>query len=562
MSLLLLLGGSVAGPTSGQVSFAGAGSFSAAGSIISFAAVGFSGAGQLRIRTPDTVYEIVVVDRDGVSYGTLIDARLGRVSLELNGAGGAEVTLPTTHPDAALMQAGREIQVYYQGPDPIFWGPIVRPQAGLDETSWQCAGLFWYFQHRFMGRADRVNELTNGDFEAGETGWTFSGVTHSIDTGTVNDGTQSLKLTGGTADHATYATQTWTHPAGGYPGGDWITAAAWVNIPSADFVGGAANDYGLVVIHRDADGKVVNTGYAEIGDDTVKNEWIPLEAGVGLVEEDHTVEVRLFPPHGVAYFDTVTLTFMESLSFGYPSTPVDVTTIIGGIVDYAQNRVFDHGKSDLNIGWAGDDTGVTRQVAYQFAEHRNIADSILEYVRNGNCDVSIETTASTRTFTIWPTTTAVDARGLGKGVLYGTTLELDVNIADFSFAVDLENGASNVIMLGPGDGPDRPEGVASDITFAGGAFTVEIVEQAPDNTTVGQLDTRAQDRLRVAARPEILEITTLPGAAVIGNLTVGDTVPVVISRGWVDIDDIYRVARIEADLYADQATITLNPVPA
>ena len=94
------------------------------------------------------------------------------------------------------MQLGREIQIFTDG-DLIWWGVIVRPQAGLDETTWQCVELLWYFAHRFMGRADRTNLLTNGQFESGESDWSFSGVTHSIDTGTVNEGTNSLKLTAG-----------------------------------------------------------------------------------------------------------------------------------------------------------------------------------------------------------------------------------------------------------------------------------------------------------------------------------------------------------------------------
>jgi hypothetical protein len=243
---------------------------------------------------------------------------------------------------------------------------------------------------------------------------------------------------------------------------------------------------------------------------------------------------------------------MESLSFGYPPPGADVADIIAGIVDYAQDRIFAHGKSDLNIDTAGSATGTTRQVAFQFEEHRNILDTIMEYVREGICDIDIAISATTRTFTTYAPQ---------KGSLYGTTLELDVNVADFSWSWDLEQAASSVVMLGKGDGPDRPEGSAIDTSLLGGAFTMEIVETAPDRTTVGQLDSRAAERLLVAARPEILEVTTLPGAGVIGNLEVGDTVPVLISDGWVDIDATYRVAAISADLLKDQATLTLNPVP-
>ena len=279
--------------------------------------------------------------------------------------------------------------------------------------------------------------------------------------------------------------------------------------------------------------------------------------------EGDTVEVRLYPPYGIAYFDTVTLTYMESLVVPLvrDSDSGDVTDIIGGIVDYAQNRIFDHGKSDLNIDHDGSDTDVILRVAYQFAEHRNILDSILEYVRNGYCDISIEITTTTRTLMVWPKSTDTRTPKIGKGVEYATALELDVNVADFSYSQDLENAASTVVLLGPGDGSDRPEGNAYDPSFLGGAYTIEIVEQAPDNTTIGQLDLRAHERLDVAMRPDILEVTTLPGAGMIGDLAVGDTVRAIISRGWVDIDDTYRVARIEADLLKDQARITLESDP-
>jgi hypothetical protein len=424
----------------------------------------------------------------------------------------------------------------------------------VNESTWQCADLLWYFSHRYMGRADRVNQLTNGDFEAGETGWTFSGVTHSVNTNTayVVEGTQSEKLSGATADHNTYAIQTYTHGAGGYPTGDFMTGSVWVYIPSATYLGGAVNDFGLVVRHKNTAGNVVDAAVANIDDNTPKNQWVPLEAGVANVLPGETVDVMLFPPHGDAYFDLATLTFMESLSFGYPSTPADVTDIITGIVNYAQNRVFDQGKSDLNIGTAGAATGVTRQVAYQFAEHRQILDAILEYVRNGTCDIGVEFDTTTRTFHVYPGR---------KGSLYGTTLVLDTHLADFSYSFDLEQAASSVILLGPGDGPDRPEGGAIDTTFAGGAFTSEIVEQAPDNTTIGQLDSRAAERLKVAAHPEILEVTTLPGVNVIGSLNVGDTVHVTIADGWVNIDGVYRVSRVDVDLDKDQGTYTLNSTP-
>lgn len=489
--------------------------------------------------------------------GELANARVTRLAVELNGPGAADITLPTVDPDAALLIPGREIQIYYEGgTDPLFWGPIVRPQAGLDETTWQCQGLLWYFGRRFMGRADRVDQLTNGDFESSETGWSFSGVTHSVNTDPdfIISGTKSEKLTGALADHTTYAYQVFSHGGVTIPPwpGDYMTGSAYVFVPAGPvYEGPAFQDRGLALVHKDAAGAVVGFAFAPINDDTPKDEFVHLETGVPNVKGGETVEVRLYPPHGDAYYDLVTLTFMESLSFGtYGGAGADVTTILEGIVEYAQDTAA--GKSDLNIGTAGDPTGSLLHVAYQFAEHRNILDAILEYVRQGTCDISIEISGTTRTFTVWPDR---------KGSLYGTTLELDVNVAGFTWSQDLEQAASSVVLLGPGDGPDRPEGGATDTSFAGGAFTAEIVEQVADDTTIGQLDVRAAERLAVAARPEILEVTTLPAAGVIGDLAVGDTVPVVISHGWVDIDDTYRVSTISVNLDTDQATITLNALP-
>lgn len=513
---------------------------------------------------PDPV--VKAVEQDGTVIATLTDARVTRVTLELNATGGCEFTMPTTDANAGSVVPGVEIQIYYSDdPEdgPLFWGPVVRIQAGLDETTYQCAGLFWYFEHRNIGRADRVNQLTNGDFESGETNWAFEGVTHSVNTDGdyVNTGTKSERLEGATADHATFAYIGWDHPAGGHPDGDFLTASAWVFVPEDDFLGGAANDYGLVIINRRG-GNVIGTNFDTIGDDTAKDTWVQLEAGVGGVKEGDAIEVRLVPPHGVAYFDTVTLTFMESLSFGYPPPAVDAQDVIEGLILYAQDRApydFGHGKSDLNITPNVPFLGLPVQRAYQFAEHRNIADAILEFVRMGAMDFIWLLTDTNRYFwadTLWDGT-------------YETTLELDTNVADFTWSWDGEQAASQVVILGPGDGPDRPEGGATG-TDVGGVWSAEIVESAPDNITIGQLDDRAAEVLAVHQYPMILEVTTLPGSGVItdlsaGNLRLGYFIPLHIERGWIDIqiddDPPYRVTRIEANLETDQATLTLNRYP-
>jgi hypothetical protein len=536
----------------GAVTFSGIGTvaFSATGGIPVHALVSFAGTSSFLpvVRFTGTDYQLLVVDKAGSLYGEVENARIGSVTFELNGAGGLDFTLPVTDPDCTLIQPGREVQLY-RGNQLLFWGPVVRQQIGLDEASYQCAGLLWYFERRFMGRADRTNLLVNGDFEASEASWTFeAGVGHSISFTTKVEGAKSLRLAGSVADHGQHAEQVYTHTTAYHPDGDAVIVSAWVYVPSADYLGGAVNDIGLVVVHKRA-GVVIGTpDVAEIGDDFVMDQWVPLEVLAGAVKAGDTVEVQLFPPHGVAFYDLVTATLMESLSF-WPGQ--DVATIVAGIVNYAQdNGVFTHGKSDLNIGTAGAATGVVKDVTYQFAEHRNIADAIFEYVREGVIDVDIAITPTARTFT-----TYAPRKGHYRSDL---PLTLDTTVADFSWSWDGEAAATSVVVLGPGDGPDRPEGGATDTTAIGG-LTLEWVEVAPDDVTVGGLDDRAAQRLRIGVNPAVIEATTLPGVGIIGQLQTGDTVPVAISRGPLAINTTYRAVAVTVNPHTDQATVTLNP---
>jgi hypothetical protein len=189
---------------------------------------------------------------------------------------------------------------------------------------------------------------------------------------------------------------------------------------------------------------------------------------------------------------------------------------------------------------------------WQFVEHRNIGDVLNELVKSGQIDMSIVITPTTRTFT-----THYPAKGSYKS---GDTLELDTNIATFTWSFDGEAAATSTIELGPGDGgPDRPEGGASDPTLFGGV-TLELVENAPDGTSVGELDTAAAETLRVAGHPDIIEATGYPHSPLIGELVEGDTVPVHIALGCVDITADYRVVKWSLNPDTDQPTWTLNPI--
>lgn len=495
------------------------------------------------------VYQVFVADIHGTQYGELIDATIGPISWELNGQGTVEISLPTTDVGALLCRFGREIQIWRDG-TVLWWGPIVRPQVQMWQATWGCADLLWYFKHRNMGRADRVNQLTNGDFESGETGWTFNSVTHSADTTHVAEGTHALKLIGAATEGENWAKQIYTHTTQYSPTGDLLTLNAWVWVQASGYVAPAIELRGLYAERRNAAGDSLDVQFEPIDDDVpARDQYVNLlSVAIPNVMVGDTIDVRLYAPNGTVWWDLVTLTLMESLSY----LDEDMSVIMGDVVDYAQDRLtFAHGKSDLNIDHDTPTSGIRMARTWQFAEHRNIGDVLNEFVKNGQVDMSMAITSTTRTFT-----THSPRKGSYKS---GDTLELDTNIATFTWSFDGEAAASSVVDLGNGDGPARPEGGATDPTVFGG-LTLEIVETAADGVTVGELDTAAAETLRLVSRPEIIEATGYPHSPLIGDLVEGDTVPVVINLGCVDIAADYRVVKWSLNPATDQPTWTLNVI--
>jgi hypothetical protein len=493
-------------------------------------------------------YQAIVVDMAGVPYGELENAHIGDVEFELNAAGGFDITLATTDPDALLLQPGREVQIWRDGAI-LHWGPIVRIQAGVAETTWQCAGILWYLDHRYFGRADRINQCTDGDFEAGEGAWVFAGgVGHTIVTSPVIEGTKALRLVG-SATVEQYAQWNYTHVQS-YPTGDFMTIAANVWIDSGDYVAPAPFSFGLYLEHRRA-GVLIFDDTTTLDDDTPQDDWVPFETGVHSVLQGDTLEVRIYAPDGSAVWDLVTITYMESLSAGYP-VGVDVADIIEAIVLYAQDQApynFGHGKSDLNVTVSAAATGVVKSWVSQFEEHANIGDALVELAETGIFDYEVVVTGTTRTFTTFVPR---------KGSLYGSPLVLDTDLSAFTWSWDGEQAATSVVITGPGDGPDRPEGGAADLAAFGG-LTLEHVETAHDDVTIGELDARAAEVLAVMARPEIIEATGYPGQ--LTDLEVGDTATLQANFGYLQVNAIYRVVRIKIDPRTDQRTLTFNAEP-
>lgn len=500
-----------------------------------------------------------LVEQDGTVVRTLVNANVYSVTDELNGVGSARVGVPKHDPAGAtgqvadLLVLDRELQVWRHNGTTnviVWWGPIVLLDASSDseEMTLEVPGLGWYFTRRQISDA-RANRLTNGDFVGNITGWTNTGAsTDSYSTTRAVLGAGSLKLVQATAGVDTFDYQQQTFTAGSI--GSYFTLAAWVWIDSATFAGPAYESRGLFISGIES-GTVRDYRFVEIDDATPKNQWVRLETGIWIEPgATWTLETRLYAPAGEVFWDAVTLTKMESLSY----IAQDLGTIVGGIASFIGGS--SHGWSDL--GWLTSNvtSGVTHSRAWQYADHIDGSSALNELVEMG-IDWHFALTSTTKTFT----------SSYPKGTDRSATVSLSMrnggsgNLSNYRLTVDGSQTTTRVTVLGEGDGPDREEGYAADASSLGGLVLGEVIS-APPQSPISALSTIASKRLAKSKRlVRVLEVTGIPNDSTQhGTLVVGDTVDVSISDGWVAISGDWRIVRKTTDCVTDTVSFVLNEV--
>lgn len=418
-------------------------------------------------------------------------------------------------------------------------------EGTTDVTEFECRGLLWFFDRRYFGDADRRDYLSGiGTFEtvADFMAWTAVGTTATRDTTKRVNGVAAAKLVQASAGTDTYLNKSVSITAGGV--GALMTVAAWFFVQSTGWVGEASGGRGLF-LQRSAGGVVQDFDFAELNngeDDGVPlGVWQRREVTVQIppnTTED--IEVRLYSPGGTIWWDEVTLTAMDSVSY-YDS---DQAAIADGIVVHAQDPAY--GKNDLLIGRSTPPTGVTRDRHYQHAEHANIGRALAEFTTLDNgFDHSIELTSTMRTYT-----THYPRKGTSR-----PALSWDEIVRVRWTPVEGEQAASSIVVLGDGDGPDREEGAAIDTTAFGGV-TLEEVISAPTGTPIDGLDSKAAEELRIRTSAKRLQATLGPGLRV-GSMATGDTFAgPATTHGGVDLAGTWRAVEVAHDLILDCLTVT------
>jgi hypothetical protein len=527
--------------------------------------------------TTSSIYMVRIVDKSGTPYAELVNAVVTNITWQLNSWGSCTFTVPTTDPQLGTMTAGpallleREVQVWRDplngsAPQLLFWGPLVRARATSQTVEFQANGLLWYYSRRLFGPILH-NQISNGDFESGLTGWTATGATDSIDTNIFLSGTQSLKLVSSAQELDHYESEGFTKTAGSEPIDVWVSAHAQiVTTAGTAYIGPAFMERGLYVEVVES-GTTIQAVWQPIDNSAPRNAWFRINAPIVTIPASTTctVNVRLYSVGGQINWDQVIARFEESTGANTVSTYADVATIITNVNTYAQDT--SENKSDLNIAGPVGTLGVVIARQYQFYLQGNIWDTCLsQLVTEGQCEIDVEwnSTGTTRTLQCYL------KKGSTKPQL---ALVQGGNVADFSFDLDGQATASSIRVVGQGISSEQTltppigspavgdyVGYAVD-TSANGGLVLESLESAtPDTSIDGVAALTANELARLKSIVTVATVTVRENlaGALIGQLATGDVVPVSVDYGWAQLSGNMRVASMALNPFDETLAVTLN----
>lgn len=523
------------------------------------------------------------------------EAQVLSITWNYNQPDQAEVAIPID--DANLtaldpdMVGTREIQIWRN--DYLLF--VGKPwQRRADDSGrmmiFSCKDPTSYLQHRYIGRANRVNRLSNGSFESGGLApWAKTDPDASTTLTIASThrvlGTDALRVVSTDVTSAPYVYQAVVASAGVSALRLFLTGWCFIS----NWTGPAPFEAGLLLIRLGATG-AGRYSYAKVKATTERNQWVRLETFVRVPPNTtEYVEARLFAIDGTIWWDAVTLVADEHIGWG---DGVDEGQVVGDVVRYLQGKGkfanLSPEKTDCFIRPVMPTTGNEIQSgrSYRLADHQKGFDGgpsgsgVLDHYLNAQDGIDWrfepqgrilrghypfigeERTDVTFTFRKFPT--APERNG-------------SWGIVGWDFAESIEQAANQIVELGgwggtqyPGD-PSREEGAYQDLSTLGGV-SLELVETAPQGTPISQLDARAQARGRRLARPvqtprlKIVEVRDPDTGEVeyplIGVLLPGDRIAVDVVDGRFVLTGEWRVAQVVLDGQTEELTVTPNPVLA
>jgi hypothetical protein len=214
---------------------------------------------------------------------------------------------------------------------------------------------------------------------------------------------------------------------------------------------------------------------------------------------------------------------------------------------------FTQNKTEGNLGITRGpeaNSGVTRTLKYRYWERRVIGEVIREIAEmNGGFDFDI---APNKVFHMYYPR---------RGVLSGTTLQLDTNMNTIQQLRDASEVASEVHGIGGGEGKATCIAVVSDATALADYGLRQTAEEFGDikhyNTMV-QKTTRFLNQHKKSTRQPQISLAVVGATPVVGTYSVGDRFPLLASAGYFNISGTFRISAYEVHL--DQTGVEVSTI--
>lgn len=490
----------------------------------------------------------------------LRSAVIDKPTWTLNGIGGMGVQIPVNDPtlldclvDPATVTGGtgelnllgREAQFWRNGE--LRWaGPIVAGEVDMGKgvLSLDCWDLGWYLSRKFIGAAERRDKLNGlGQMEeAGLPGWTRTGVTMTRTSSTKARGTYSAQMIGEGA-----ATASFSFPAITSGQDGTVLVTAMVKLSEAEDIANPILSVKAVPAGGTDTYRPAAENWAEIDEDTLLGGWTRVSAVCHLkpnVANDVTVALWSNSGAHSVWFDDVRV--MRNDTVGIPSPGSDLTDHGRALVNHVQS-IEKGGGFGLAVKVFAT-CGVVEVLGVRHIEHPQLLDLFDTYVnRDDGWDWWLDPQRRRVCFAPRRGQDQVDVALSDRSVVGG------------GWVHDESEVASSVVVLGEGDGIDRPEGGYEDTSGTAG-LSLDYLDRPPNGTRLSALDPRARSihaqrsQPQTTLKPMVVPATwweeygVSPGDVFGNHLTAGVLRPA--AGGG------FRVQQVAHDLASDTLELT------
>ena len=434
-----------------------------------------------------------------------------------------------------LRLIGVEVQWFRDGV--LYWSgiPVSADVSTTGVVQFQCFDLGWYLTRRFFGAAQRFDLLEGvGSMDrSGLPGWTRNTVTAVRDTTIKTRGAGSARITG-VGSISTLFTHT--------PTGMGVDLAAHlttvVRLPAGTPVGTAIAE---INVHKSPTGPVYDRTIIRTDEQTVLGDWVRVTDYALVPPGGGIVETKLYSRGGSdpTWFDDTRV--QKNDTTGIPVPGADLATHAVAAMNHFQ---LARGKGTFRFKpYKVSNSGTIEVMGVRHMEHQQALDYLATLTdRDDGIDWWLD--PMTRRFYI--------AARRGFDHFHLQFHERNASAAGWSQDEATRNSA--VVVLGDGDGVDRPEGSYVDTSKVRG-LVLEEAFTPPASTPLSAIDPMAKRRWQQTSGPQVTPDPILVSSDYLGELQPGDRIPTTLRSGVLRAEPMFRVQTVTLNLATEQLEV-------